>query len=297
MLPPIRYPLPSLLALALLALTAWRGEAWTRSWRAEVSARLHRAVEGPPVPASTRPQVVAGPITRRALLLGDATEATARPGGPTVETIDRRMFVDVYDAWPTPGPATHLRVGNRQPVGWIAATAALPWSTRLVIRPPSGTLTLRPSAASPTGEAVRVGPVPMPVLARDGPAVEVAVWDPAHPWSVVARTGWVRAGEIPPEAWGVWISQVELPTLLRLALDGDPATVRLRVILGRLADHRPWTAADVEAARPALSTMALAAGRGASETAGRLAEANAHPVTDAAWSGLSFRFLPLDDLP
>ena len=30
MLPPIRYPLPSLIALAFLSLAAWRGEVWTR---------------------------------------------------------------------------------------------------------------------------------------------------------------------------------------------------------------------------------------------------------------------------
>ena len=294
MLPPIRYPLPSLVALILSSMLAWKGVEWSREWRSEMAARVKRAVEGPPVPSSPRPQVVAGPITRRALLLLDETPASARPDGPKVETIDRRMFVDIYDTWPSPGEVTHVRVGNRRAIGWVSANDVLEWETRLVIRAPGGRLKL---AGSP-GEVLEVGPVPLPVLAWDDKRIEVAVWDPAHPWSKVARKAWVSPADLGPEAWGVWISQVELPILLGLAnQEDDPMIARLRAVLGRLTDGRPWTKAEVEAARPALPSLVFARESNPRRAAGRLAEANASPTIDARWSGLSFRFLPLADLP
>ena len=56
MLPPIRYPLPTLVALTLVSLLIWRGEAWTRPLRSSIADRLAKAVEGPPIPHSDRPQ-------------------------------------------------------------------------------------------------------------------------------------------------------------------------------------------------------------------------------------------------
>jgi hypothetical protein len=298
MLPPIRYPLPTMLALVIASLLAWKGAEWSREWRSEMAGRLKLAVEGPPVPSSPRPQVVAGPITKRALLLYDEIPATARPNGTRVETIDRRMFVDVYDTWPSPGPVSHVRVGNRKPIGWVKESDVLGWNTRLVVRAPEGRLKLGDSPEGVPGQAVEVGRLPLPVLAWADRAVEVAVWDQARPWSTVARRGWVRSSDLPPEAWGVWISQVELPILLGLANLGDtPELVRLRAVLGRLADNRTWTIADLEAARPALPPVVFDRGPDPQRAAGRLAEANARPSSDAAWSGLSFRFLPLSDLP
>ena len=297
MLPPIRYPLPTMLALGLASLLAWKGAEWSRDWRAELAQRLKLAVEGPPVPNSPRPKVVAGPITRRALLLRDETPASSRPNGPTVETIDRRMFVEVYDTWPVPGPTTHVRVGNRKPIGWVPSADVLEWDTRLVLKSSNGRLTLADSPDGP-GQVVEVGRGPLPVLAWNDRAIEVAVWDLAHPWSKVARRGWVRLGGLPAEAWGVWISQVELPILLGLANQGDsPMLSRLRAVLGRLADNRPWSVADLDAARPALPPGVFANKPDPQKAAGRLAEANARPASDAGWSGLTFQFLPLTDLP
>ena len=297
MLPPIRYPLPTLIALLLASLLLWRGEAWTRGLRADVARRFQRAVEGPPVPNSARPMVVAGPIVRRALLLEGETVATTRPGGPAAGTIDRRMFVDLYDTWPEPGPATHLRVGNRRPIGWIEAAKALEWDTRLVIRVEGGKLKLSDSPGG-VGSMVDVGSVPIPVVAWEkGGAVEVATWEPGRPWSAVARKGWARPEDLPAGSWGVWISQVELPILVRRSIDSDPALARLAAVLGRLADNRPLTREDLGAARAALPAVVFRPGADRDAVAGRLAEANARPVADAGWSGLSFRFLPLDDLP
>ena len=292
MLPPIRYPLPSLIALTLVGLLTWRGEAWTRSWRAEIAARVRRAVDGPPVPRSNRPRVIAGPIIRRGLLLHDSTPVADRPRGPATGQIDRRMFVDVYDEWPDARAPSHLRVGNRQPLGWVAAPDLLPWSTRLVVRPLSGRLLV-------DGAPVEVGSVACPVLHWRADAVEVATWAPDQPWAVVGRRGWVPLVDLPVAAWGVWVSQVELPNLLRLGIDttGEPGVVRLRAVLGRIAASDSLTPADLALARPALPALVFDATTAAAGAVDRLAEANAQPRTDARWSGLAFRFLPLTDLP
>ncbi len=297
MLPPIRYPLPTMVALALATLLTWKGAEWTRGWRAELATKLQRAVEGPPIPSSTRPQVVLGPITRRALLLRDHVLARSRPGGAVVETLDRRMFVDVYDTWPSPGPTTHLRVGNRKPIGWVTAEEAMAWDTRLIVRSEGGSLDLLDSPDGSSPRRLDVGALPLPVLGWTEEAVEVGVWEADRPWSALRRRGWVRRSDLPAESWGIWISQVELPILLRLALEGDPEVVRLRAILGRLADGRSWTRADVEAARPAFPSFVLAPNPDGKAVAGRLAEENARSISEAGWSGLSFRGIPLGELP
>ncbi len=297
MLPPIRYPLPMMVALGLSGLLTWQSLRVTKAWRAEVADRLRRAVEGPPVPNSPRPRIFAGPIPRRALLLRDVTPASARPGGPSSEPIDRRMFVDIYDTWPSPGPVTHVRVGNRQAIGWVLAADLLEWDTRLVIRPQADRVALGDSPGGPFLLA-EVAPGVWPVLAWTDEAVEVATWEPGRAWSAVARRAWIRRSDLPAESWGAWISQVELPILLGLANQGtDPIVARLRAVTGRLADDRRWSQDDLNAIREALPSIVLDRKPDPQRSAGRIAEANARAEGDAGWSGLSFRFLPLDDLP
>jgi hypothetical protein len=285
MLPPIRYPLPMLVALVLLGLLLWRGEAWTRSLRAALTARLSRAVEGPPLPHSDRPQIVAGPITRRALLLHDDVPVADRPGGPLLETIRRRMFVDVYDVWPLSGDPTHYRVGNRRPLGWVNAADLLPWNTRLVIRR---------NGASPS----------LPVLGQSTDAVEVAVWDDDQPWSALGRREWIRASNLTPPSWGVWLSRDELLALLRrtLALAGGRAETReklhFRAVLGRIHDDRPLSDEDLQAARAVLPHPAMVIASGSpNEASEHLARINEEWAPEVSWGGLSFRFIPLEALP
>jgi hypothetical protein len=297
MLPPIRYPLPTLLGLILASLLTWLGAELTKGWRAEMAERLKLAVEGPPVPNSPRPEVFAGPVSKRALLLLDQTPATNKPNGSKVETIDRRMFVDVYDTWPSPGPVSHVRVGNRKAIGWVPVADLLLWNTRLVIQAPEGRLKLSETAEG-LAQTIEVGRQSLPVLEWTAQAVEIAVWDPATPWVKVARRGWVRLNDLPVKACGIWISQVELPILLGLANQGEsPRIARLRAILGRLADSRPWSSSDVELIRKALPAFVFEGEANSRDAAGRLAEANAQPLSEAGWSGLKFRFLPLSDLP
>jgi hypothetical protein len=300
--PPIRYPLPTAIVLIALVLLARWGAGLSRPLREAVAARIRRAVEGPPVPSSSGPQRVAGPMVRRALLLRDETPASALPGGPPVETIGYRLFADVYDVWPLRGEPTHYRIGGRRPIGWVGAADVLPWDTRLVIRAPGGKLAPADSPGSPAGATVEVGTVPLPVLAWTEGAIRVAVWERDRPWSEVARRGWVPTADVPAEAWGVWLSREELLDLLRRTLAPHTASeaqaVRLRALLGRLADNAPITAADLAAARDALPAAAFAADATdptpRSET---LARSNEQWTPDASWSGVSFRAIPLSALP
>lgn len=291
--PPIRYPLPTLVLAAALALIAWRGAAWTASWRAALAARWARVVAGPPVPSSTTPMVVAGPIVRRVLLLAEPTPATARPGGPVVTSIDRRIFADVYDLWPLSGPPTHYRIGNRRPIGWVAAEAVLPWDTRLVVRAPAGGLPLDGEGRSPARSTSAV----LPVVGWSDRAVELADWAPEAPWSAVGRRGWVPLEAVPDDAWGAWLSRVELLALLRRALAGQGDGVpRVAAILG--PRDRAYAPRDVAAARAALpAPVARIAGPTPTAAAERLARLNEQWAPDASWSGLSFRAVPLGDLP
>jgi hypothetical protein len=299
--PPIRYPLPTLVLLVVAALLAWRGEVLTRPLRASLSARWSRATEGPPVPSSDRPQVVAGPIVRKALLLHDDVAASERPGGPASETIRHRMFVEVFDTWPLKGAPTHYRVGNRRPIGWVAAADLIAWDTRLVVRAPEGVL---PMSETPQGPArpEDVGAGSLPVLAWTGDAVQVAVWEPGHPWERVSRTGWVGLDAVRPARWGVLLDREELLALLRRAVEppasSPPSILRLRAVLGRLSDARPLTDTDLTLARGALPPLVfnrvISSPGGAAEA---LARANEQWQPEATWGGLSFAFVPLTILP
>lgn len=291
--PPIRYPLPTLIAALILSLVAWRGAGWIRGVRDTLASRWTRAVAGPPVPESSTPRAIAGPIVRRALLLRDGIPVAPRPDARPTDAIARRMFVDVYDAWPLEGEPNHLRVGNRRPIGWIAAGAALPWDTRLVVR-----VDRLPSAGG--GEPVGTGRVPVPVIATAGDSVEVAVWKPGAAWSEVAGRGRVRLADMPRGSLGVLLAREELPGLLAQSLAAESPEardrVRLAAVLGRVLESSGWSKVDVERARAALPPRVFERPDDA-RAADRLAAANADPGVDASWGGHGFRFVPLDDLP
>jgi hypothetical protein len=283
--PPIRYPLPTLVALVLLGLLFWRGEAWTRPLRSSLAARVARVAEGPPVPHSDRPQVVGGPITRKALLLHDDVDVAARPGRRPFTTMRHRMFVDVYDVWPLTGEATHYRVGNRRPLGWVKAVDVLPWDTRLVIR---------------RGADVP----PAPLVAWSGQTLWVATFVFDGTWSDLQGRESVQQSTLRPEAWGVWLSREELLALIRRTLAAGAGAretaplIRLRAVLGRLLDQRRLTDTDLQSARAALPAPALTIATGsASEASDRLARINEQWSPTASWGGLTFQFIPLEALP
>jgi hypothetical protein len=294
--PPIRYPLPTLIAMLMLGLVAWRGAGWVHAVSEAVSSRWQRVVEGPPVPSSTSPMVVAGPIIRRGLILRDGTPVSSRPEAKPTDSITRRIFVDIFDLWPLKGPPTHFRVGNRGPIGWVASTDCLAWDTRLVIRAPGGRLALARKFDGPTAE-VDVGSFPMPVTAWQAGWVEVAIWRSDQPWSSVESRGWLDLERLPRSSVGVLLAREELPALL-LGLD-DPASqrrARLRAVLGRLGEDPSWSARDVDLAFKALPACVSARSAGVNPSE-RLAVLNASPAFDVAWSGHKFKFVPLDDLP
>jgi hypothetical protein len=298
-MPPIRYPLPTLVVLASLGVLAWQGGDWIRGIRVAVAARWTRAVEGPPVPESKTPLVVAGPIIRRALLLRDGIPLSSRPDSSPEGTIGPRKVVGIYDTWPVAGTVEHLRVGNRSPIGWVSSKDCLAWDTRLVVRAPGGKLELAdlPDASTST---VEVGPAPLPITRWQDGWVRVADWDRQGPWSIVGRSGWVRLADLPRPDVGVLLAQEELPTLISQTIAAEDANsrdlVRLRAVLGRILDTVEWSSDEVRVARDALPGQVFCRIPGG-PTSERLASANESSKVDAAWGGHSFRFVGLDDLP
>ena len=131
--PPIRYPLPTLVVAAGLALVWWVGHPWIERTVSAMSAPFVRLAKGPAYPASPRPRVRSGPIVRRVLLLRDDVPLRPKPGSPTSETLRRRGFYDLFDVWPDSGEPTDLRIGNDKLTGWIASAEGLAWDTRLVL--------------------------------------------------------------------------------------------------------------------------------------------------------------------
>jgi hypothetical protein len=297
--PPNRYPLPTLVALATLGVLVWQGGDWIRGIRAAVAARWTRAVEGPPVPDSKTPVVVAGPIIRRALLLRDETPVSSRPDSSPEGTIALRMFVDIYGTWPATGAVEYLRVGNRTPIGWVRAKDCLSWDTRLVLRTPEGELELadRPDAARGT---VKVGLALLPITGWQGDWIEVAVWDRKRPWSVVERRGWVSLADLSRSRTGVLLAQEEIPTLIAQTIAAEDASsrdlVRLRAVLGRILDPIHWSMADVRIGRDALPERIFSRVT-TGHPAERIASTNESNTDDAAWGGHAFRFVALEDLP
>lgn len=275
--PPIRYPLPTLLAaLALGAAIAWVGPA--------ARARLRSAAMGPPVPASTVPMRRPGGIARGVLLLRDGVDATETPGGPAVEAIRRRGRYALYDTWPPVGPVTHYRVGNRRPVGWIEAAEALPWDTRLAIRPPPGRIKLDGAEVPVDGHA-------LPVLDWRADEVRVATWAPGRAWSEVGRIGWLDSAEVPPEWWVALLGDVEIRRLLGDST--EPAAARLGALLGAAVE--PAEARSLRSTLPgAVVDRGPADGPARREALLKLYEGWPR---EASWGGVEFVAVPVRLLP
>jgi hypothetical protein len=69
-------------------------------------------------------------------------------------------------------------------------------------------------------------------------------------------------------------------------------------VLGRLLDDRPISVADLATARQALPAFVMpSAHRPAEEASERLARINETWEAEASWGGVSFRSVPLTDLP
>ena len=286
-MPPIRYPLPTLVVLLLTGLIVWRGEAMTRPFRAALQDRWKTATKGPEYPHSDHPRIIAGSIARKALLLHDETPVSPTPVAPPSDTLHKKMFVDVYDVWPSEEKATHYRIGNRDVVGWVRAQDLLDWSTRLVVH---------------TTAFEEPGPASLPFLGGTTEGGRIAVWERGHLWEKVARYE-VNGDKLPPEAWGAWLSRAELLALLRRSMETKPGPaadlLRLRAVLGRLLDDRPLTAADLEAARRVLPSTIFTVRADVSKesVSDRLARINEQWSPEASWGGLAFQFIPLSALP
>jgi hypothetical protein len=273
--PAIRYPIFWLVGGVLLLLGWWVVWPRTAGVRAAIHERWRRVVEGPPVPSSDSPQVIAGPMVRRILLLRNDVPATDRPDGRVAETIGRRVFADVYDVWPLDGEPTHYRVGNRRAFGWVPAADVLPWNTRLVL--------------ADDGTA-------LPVVGWGDSRLQVARWAEGAAWQ---RVGGLSSMPADSPDLGVLLSRDELAFLLRRLIAGEGAEeLRLRAILGRLVDRSPWTADDLAAVRKVLPATAVERRAATREAAlAELARLNRDAPAVAGWAGLEFQLVPLDALP
>jgi hypothetical protein len=296
--PPIRYPLPTLVLFLLLGVVAWWGRAWIESIGDAVRSGIDRVASGPPVPSSVEPMQREGGIVRKVLLLRDGVRATGVPDGEPVETIRRRIFADVYDVWPLRGEPTHYRVGNRRPIGWVPAADVLPWDTRLVLMPRGGTIPLGEGPADPAPTSVEVDGTPLPVIDWEGRAVRVATWEPGAAWERVDRMGWVPLDGVPMD-FGAFLSRAELLELLRRSLDASPdelRSMRVLAMLGRLGPGESIGSdqlREVERVMPGVVDGTI--WQEEEPIVDRLGRLNDDWKADAAWSGIEYRAVTLEE--
>jgi len=310
--PPIRYPLPTLLALMMLVGLGWWGRDWLNALGTTVSAGVDRLVSGPPVPASSEPKRWAGPIPRKVLLLRENVSATDKPDGSPVETIRQRIFAEVFDVWPLQGEPTHYRIGNNgRPIGWVSAADVLPWNTRLVLIARSKQPISLPESASELDEPSPTSILitnPTPIIDWTEDAVRLVIWAERAPWQRSARTVWVPRAEIPETAWGVWLSRFELLELLKRWGRSDDQETAQALWVGRLVGGSALSETEIEAIQARLPSFAVRSRhvnpvgnqngqRPADPVADRLGRINDQWQADASWSGLEFQAIPLQALP
>lgn len=300
--PAIRYPAFWLLGLLCLAFAVRFTWPLTLPLRTALATSWRRVIEGPPFPSSSEPIRIVGPVVRRGLLLDEPTTVTDLPEGQPVETIRRRIFVDIFDYWPLDQVEApdYFRIGNERPFGWVDAGALLPWSTRLVVRWTASD----ESAESGLGSIADASQPPLgailPILAWDPDRIEVARWRDGEPWSAVGQTTQFAVSSIPVTSLGVLLSRAELLELLRQThqADSPPAreSLRIRAIFGQLFGARPLRPEDEDAVRSYLPPWAIAGLRAPAPVA-QLGALSTDWRSDVDFSGVSYRFIPLDALP
>ncbi|QDV37203.1 hypothetical protein [Tautonia plasticadhaerens] len=298
--PPIRFPLPTLILVVLLAVVGWWGRAWLEAVGDAVRSGFARIASGPPVPSSDVPMRREGGIVRKVLLLRDGVQATRVPDGPLADTIGRRIFADVYDIWPIRGEPTHYRIGNRRPIGWVSAADVLPWDTRLVLVPEPGTIPLTGNSKNSDEVGIDVDGTPLPVIDWEGRRVQVAIWEPGASWERIDQTVWVPIDGIRAD-FGVFLSRAELLELLRRSLDASPdelRAMRIGALLGRLAPGESIGGDQVEQAERAMpGAIDWTLGLADAPLSDRLGRLNDEWDADAAWEGIEYRAVPLEVLP
>ncbi|WZO96811.1 hypothetical protein EP7_003816 [Isosphaeraceae bacterium EP7] len=283
--PPIRYPLPTLVALLALAVVAWKGSHWVLLAMARLAPMS--TIAGTAYPSSTKPIALVGPLPLRVLLLGTSIPVSETPGGPMLEPIRHTMFAKVFDTWPRKGTTTHLRVGNKSAIGWVDVSLTLNWPTRLVVR-------IEKVEGVPSGV--------YPVLSWREGRVVLAIWMPRREWAEVDRYATLDLADLAPDAWQVWCSEDELQSALGATVAPHaaqkPGSIRLAALFGRLGESTEWDAPDFKAVRGFLPTqLAMFPVPHLADAAERLAEINRAWSPDATWSGVEYRAVPVADFP
>jgi hypothetical protein len=282
MLPPIRYPLPTLIALIVLGLAAYFGADLLRALKSEVGKRVEQVVHDQ-VPTEPDPKLTQAPIPRRGLVLRDDVAATESPDGPVSLRIGLRRLVDVLSVWPLRGTPTHYRVQVGNATGWVKADELLIWDTRLVVRVPQEGL---PAA----GGTVLGGGPPLPIVAIDGKAgtVTLAEWDQQAPWKEVRRLVEIKLADLPGTAIEAFqVRREVLEAAGRKSGEGS----RLRAALGRLVIGAGDPIAPEAAAQlaPVLDRVGPADPGGVL----KLTRLNENWRPDASWNTQDFRGVPL----
>jgi hypothetical protein len=166
---------------------------------------------------------------------------------------------------------------------------------------PSGeTIPLGEGPADPDPISVEADGTPLPVIDWEGRAVRVAYWEPGAAWERVERLGWVPLDGVPTD-FGAIISRAELLELLRRSLDASPdelRSMRVLTLLGRLSSGESIGSDQIEAVERVLpGAVDSTIWQEEPLLADRLGRLNDEWKADAAWSGIEYRAVTLDDLP
>lgn len=296
--PAIRYPLPALALLVLLGLVTWRGADSVQAIRSDLTSRWAKLTERPavPFPASTDPLVLAGAIHERVLILEDEVPYSAQPDGPTIGFIRHREFADFYDRWPIKGDATHIRVGNRRPLGWVEIGKAISWTTRLVLLPSED----HASILTESGASFDLKGSPKPILGQNPNQLHIHNWGETGAWHVGGQGVVLKADTVPANCWGVWLTRSELLALIgrdrsQLNTSTSRPNLVIRALLGLPINDRPLSS---EETGMALTLLGPAVSQeGVTTKLDALARLNEEWKPDAVWGGVEYRGVRLIDIP
>ncbi|MFO0956800.1 MAG: hypothetical protein U0800_04950 [Isosphaeraceae bacterium] len=284
--PPIRYPLPTFVALVSLILAAWWGAEGIKQIREELGRRVE-SIGSDQVPTQPNPMWTDSPIPRRGLLLHDDQSLLDKPDGSSAVTIGKRRIVEILNAWPLRGEPTHYLIRQDKLRGWVKADAVLLWDTRLVVRPP------------PQGLLVEGGMIPasypsLPITAIDEAlgTLTLAEWDPENAWELVRGFRKVKLAEVPPESLEILASPLEMKVILA---DPDSKPLRARAALGRLYIDAS-TPVSPQAGK-ILEPIFQRAGTPVPSARATLERIYENWRPDATWGSGEFRGIPLQLLP
>lgn len=292
--PPIRYPLPTLILVTITCVLIWSGGEWIEGTRADLAERWMRLTTSPPIPipASTEPKILAGSIRSRLLILEDDVDYSEVPDGLPVGKVRNRSFADLYDRWPVEGSITHMRIGNRRPLGWMPTDRLLAWETRLVLV--DGRFT------DQSGQEITLRGGPFPVVDQNATSIEIVEWGNGGPWHSGGKSVHISVSSIPDTTWCVWLTRAEVLGLIgrdrnQAASPGFARPVAvLRAMIGLPIKDELFTNDEAELVHTLLDAAQKIPPTSKLDALTRINE-NWKP--DATWGGVEYKAVRLVDIP